>query len=194
MRKLGTVLASVVAICLLGSAVAGYVIGPTILHPIRARLDAERISYVDQMLERVGATREDFVVVAPDGVSLQGWKIRAPAPNGDWVLLLHGVGDNRAGMGAFAEFLLRAGYGTVMMDSRAQGESGGSIATYGWLERRDTSAIVRVLESTEKPRRIFALGVSMGAAIALQSAAIEPRITAVVAEDPRGNLRLFRPA
>lgn len=189
MRKLGIILASVVAICLLGSAVAGYVIGPTIAHPFRAPLDAERVTYVDQMLQQIGATREDFVVTAPDGISLRGWKIRAPAPNGDWVLLFHGLGDNRAGMGAFAEFLLRAGYGTVMMDSRAQGESGGSVATYGWLERRDTSAIVNALKSAEKPRRVFALGVSMGASIALQSAAIEPQIDAVVAEDPFADMR-----
>ena len=126
---------------------------------------------------------------AQDGIELRGWKIRSAAPNGDWVILFHGQGDNRAGMTGFAAFLLPAGYSVVMMDSRAQGESGGDEATYGWKERYDTRAIVDALESSEKVRHVFALGVSMGAAIVLQSAAVEPRIEAVVAEDPFANLR-----
>ena len=114
---------------------------------------------------------------------------KAAAPNGDWLILLHGQGDNRAGMSGFAQFLLPAGYSVVMMDSRAQGESGGDEATYGWKERYDTSAIFDALKPSEKVNRVFALGVSMGAAIALESAAVEPRIKAVVAEDPLANLR-----
>ena len=69
------------------------------------------------------------------------------------------------------------------VDARAHGESGGDMATYGWKERHDTVAVVNALCSTEKSRHLYALGVSMGAAVALQSAAIEPRIAAVVAED-----------
>jgi pimeloyl-ACP methyl ester carboxylesterase len=76
-----------------------------------------------------------------------------------------------------------------MMDSRAHGESGGTMATYGWKERYDTAAITDALYSTERVHHLGALGVSMGAAIALQSAAVEPRIEGVVAEDPFANLR-----
>jgi uncharacterized protein len=126
---------------------------------------------------------------AQDGIVLRGWKIRSASPNGDWVILFHGQGDNRAGMTGFAAFLLPAGYSVVMMDSRAQGESAGDEATYGWKERYDTRAIVSALESSEKVNHVFALGVSMGAGIALQSAAVEPRIEAVVAEDPFANMR-----
>jgi uncharacterized protein len=189
MRKLRIVLLGMLLICFVGSAVAGYFVGPSVLHPWKLPLSGPRLAWVDQMLEQVHATRQDFMVQAPDGVILRGWKVRAPSPNGNWVLLFHGVADNRTGTGAFAEFLLRAGYSVLMMDSRAQGESGGDIATYGWLERNDTKAIVSALESSEHVRRVFALGVSMGAAIALQSAAADPRIEAVVAEDPLANLR-----
>ena len=63
------------------------------------------------------------------------------------------------------------------------------MATYGWLERNDTRAIVDALEAAEHPRHLFALGESMGAGIALQSAAIEPRIEAVVAEAAFASLR-----
>src|SRR6202035_1738830 len=77
----------------------------------------------------------------------------------------------------------------VMMDSRAHGRSGGDMATYGWKERYDTVSIANELYASEKVRHLFALGVSMGGAIALQSAAVEPRIEGVVAEDPFADLR-----
>ena len=63
------------------------------------------------------------------------------------------------------------------------------MATYGWIERQDTQSIVNDLDASEHPRHLFALGESMGAGIALQSAAVEPRIEAVVAEAPFATLR-----
>jgi len=128
-------------------------------------------------------------VRAGDGVPLHGWKVRPPEPNGDWILLFHGVSDNRAGMSGHAEMLLRHGYSVVMMDARAHGASEGAMATYGWLERYDTQEIIRALIEKDAPHCLFALGESMGASIALQSAGIEPRIEAVVAESAFRDLR-----
>jgi uncharacterized protein len=145
--------------------------------------------WVTNMLQHTEATKEDFTVRASDGVMLHGWKVRPQTPNGNWVLLFHGIADNRTGNSGHAEFLLRHGYSVVMVDARAQGESGGDMATFGWKERYDTVAITDALYASEKVSHLYALGVSMGAAIALQSAAIEPRIEAISAEDPFANLR-----
>jgi uncharacterized protein len=169
------------------AATAGWIVAPGVLHP--EKLNPQRLQQTAAMLSRTGATKTDFNVRTPDGVELRGWKIRANHPNGNWVLLFHGVSDNRTGMLGAAEFLLLHRYSVVMMDSRAHGESGGKIATYGWKERYDTVAITNALYAGERVDHLFALGVSMGAAIALQSAAVEPRIEAVVAEDPFANLR-----
>ncbi|HXA56862.1 MAG TPA: alpha/beta fold hydrolase [Candidatus Acidoferrum sp.] len=189
MRKLGIAVLGAVLLCLVGSALAGRFIGPGVLHPLKVPVSGSRLVRIDEMLQRVHAVRVDFPVTAPDGAVLHGWRIRAATPNGSWLLLFHGVGDNRTGTGVFAEFLLSTGYSVVMMDSRAHGESGGDLATYGWKERYDTASVVNALESSENVRHVFALGVSMGAAIALQSAAVDSRIEAVVAEDPLANLR-----
>lgn len=187
MRKLTYTAIALLALAPLAAAFTGTLIGGGILHPMN--LNPNRLDQARQMLARTGATKEDLVVRAPDGVELRGWKVHPAAPTGDWVLLLHGVSDNRTGTLGYAEFLLRHGYSVVMMDSRAHGESGGNMATYGWKESYDTVAITNVLFATEKVRHLYALGVSMGAAIALQSAAVEPRIEAVVAEDPFANFR-----
>ncbi|HXX17816.1 MAG TPA: alpha/beta hydrolase [Candidatus Acidoferrum sp.] len=187
MRRVGYALIALALLTPVAAAFLGHLIGPGLLHPMN--LNPDRAEQANQMLARTGATKEDFVVLAPDGVDLRGWKVRPAAPNGDWVLLFHGVSDNRSGVLGHAEFLLRHGYSIVMMDSRAHGQSGGDIATYGWKERNDTVTIVNALYASESVRHLDALGVSMGAAIALQSAAVEPRIEAVVAEDPFASLR-----
>ena len=189
------------------AAVAGWLAGPAFLHPIRRELTPDLIREADSSFAVTGSTREDFDVRAPDGVFLRGWKVRPKNPNGNWVLLFHGVADNRVGVIGQSEFLLRAGYSVVMMDARAHGASGGPIATYGWLERNDTRAIIDALlyslmspclsiqwhgpggPDCALPKHIFALGESMGAGIVLQSAAADPRIEAVVAEASFANLR-----
>jgi alpha-beta hydrolase superfamily lysophospholipase len=195
------------------AAVAGWLVAPNFLHPILNPFSPTDAKIADNTFSFVGAHREDFDVRAPDGVLLKGWKVRPQNPNGSWVLVFHGVADNRMGVIEHACMLLRAGYSVVMMDARAHGASGGSIATYGWLERNDTRAIVDALLSSETSlyvrvqRReaphvpgmpppapppalhIFALGESMSAGIALQSAAADPRIEAVVAEASFATLR-----
>jgi uncharacterized protein len=186
-RQFAYIVMALLLLTPVGAGLVGHVIGPGLLHPMR--LNPERLQQTAEMLKRSGAAKEDFNVRATDGVKLRGWKIRPPSPNCDWVLLFHGVSDNRTGVLGHAEFLLRHGYSVVMMDSRAHGESGGDVATYGWKERHDTVAIVNALYSSEKVRHLYALGVSMGAAVALQSAGVEPRIEGVVAEDPFADLR-----
>ena len=169
------------------AGLVGDAMGPGTLHP--ARLNPERLQHAQEMFRRTKASGEEFVLQTRDNVELRGWKVRVAKPNGDWVLLFHGVSDNRAGMLGSADLLLRHGLSVVMMDSRAHGRSGGDMATYGWKERYDTVSIANELYASEKVRHLFALGVSMGGAIALQSAAVEPRIEGVVAEDPFADLR-----
>lgn len=186
----------------LTAAIAGWLVAPAYLHPIRRALSPDLIRGADATFSQIHAAREDFEVRAPDGARLRGWKVRSATPNGDWVLLFHGVADNRCGVLEHARVLLLGGYNVVMMDSRAHGASEGAMATYGWLERDDTRAIVDALLASERekdppsktvggaprPIHIFALGESMGAGIALQSAAVEPRIEGVVAESSFANL------
>jgi pimeloyl-ACP methyl ester carboxylesterase len=187
MRKAVYVVGVLLALAPVLAAIAGLAIGPGVVRPMN--LNPDRLQQTAEMLQRTSATKEDFEVRAADRVVLSGWKIRPPDPNDDWVLIFHGVSDNRTGMLGAAEFLLRHHFSLVMMDARAHGKSGGAVATYGWKERFDTVSITEALVTSEKVRHLYALGVSMGAAIALQSAAVEPRIEAVVAEDPFASLR-----
>jgi pimeloyl-ACP methyl ester carboxylesterase len=173
----------------------GYWVGTWALHPTRRTLTPQMTSEADDFSREIHATKEDLVVTASDGTILQGWLVLPPTNSSgekeplDWVLVFHGIADNRMGVFGHATFLLRAGYGVVLMDSRAHGESGGAMTTLGWKEREDVRAIISALENRERVRCVFALGVSMGAAIALQAAAEDPRIVGVIAEAPFSSLR-----
>jgi len=171
------------------SVVAGWTGAPGFLHPEKRLLTPDMVRDANVTFAQIGAQREDFDVTAPDGAMLRGWEVRAAKPNGIWVLVFHGVADNRYGVTEHARLLLQSGYSVVMMDARAHGASGGEIASYGWLERRDTSAVIDALERVERPEHLFALGTSMGAGIALQSAGADARIEAVAAEAPFADLQ-----
>ena len=139
MRRLIWILSILLALVPVFAAVAGMMLGPGILHPMN--LNPDRLPQMAEMLERTTAKKKDFEVRAPDGVALRGWKVRPAKATGDWVLLYHGVSDNRTGILGAAEFLLRHSFSLVMMDARAHGKSGGEIATYGWKERFDTRSL-----------------------------------------------------
>ena len=169
--------------------------GAGALHPAHRALTPSLIAQANEVFRRDSAQRQDVSITVADGIALKGWFVTPKSmlqdfsTPADWVLLFHGSGDNRTGTLGFADFLLRAGFCVTMMDSRAHGESGGDEATFGWKERADVRAIVDALESRYAVRHLFAMGVSMGAGIALQSAAFDPRIEAVIAEAPFASLR-----
>jgi hypothetical protein len=138
---------------------------------------------------RFGAELQDVSISARDEVQLRGWFATPANANGDAVILLHGVGDNREGMGGFAELFLSKGYDVLLPDSRGEGESGSNFPTYGVKETDDVHRWFEWLTAQQHPRCIFGMGESMGAAIMLQSVREEPRFCAVIAESPFASFR-----
>jgi alpha-beta hydrolase superfamily lysophospholipase len=126
----------------------------------------------------------DAVVFEGEGVKLKGWWFHAPQKRGT-VVFLHGLADNRGTGVGIADHFLDRGYDVIEYDSRAHGESEGDACTYGFYEKQD---LRRVLDRVEtKP--IAVMGTSLGAGIALQAAAEEPRIRVVVAVSSFSDLR-----
>jgi uncharacterized protein len=118
------------------------------------------------------------------GVKLKGWWFHAPAKRGT-VVVLHGVSDNRGSSVGIADHVLARGFDVIAYDSRAHGESEGDVCTYGFYEKED---LRRVLDRADtKP--IVLMGFSLGAAVALQAAAVDRRIAAVMAVSPFSDLR-----
>ncbi|HTP09248.1 MAG TPA: alpha/beta hydrolase, partial [Anaerolineae bacterium] len=82
-----------------------------------------------------GLTYEDVILTTHDGITLKGWYL--PSHNGAAVILLHGYGGNRLEMLDRAALLAKHGYGALLYDERASGESGDDQRTFGWLDVND---------------------------------------------------------
>jgi fermentation-respiration switch protein FrsA (DUF1100 family) len=137
-----------------------------------------------RIAEGAKASWEAVSVAAADGAVMRGWVFTPTVANGAAVIVLHGVGDTRAGVLGHAQYLLAAGYTVVTPDSRGHGASGGPYVTFGILERGDVHAWADWLFRNRPITRLYGMGESMGAAIILQSLAAEPRMRAIVAECP----------
>src|SRR5947207_3723339 len=136
-----------------------------------------------------GAELRDVSIPASDGAILRAREIRPTDSNGNAVILLHGVGDNRLGVSGYGTWLVRNHYTVLLPDARAHGYSDGDLVTYGLKESDDIHRWVDWLESDAHPDCVFGFGESMGAAQILESLTKETRYCAVIAESPFATFR-----
>ena len=129
----------------------------------------------------LGLSFEDVVIETKTGNKLRAWYI--PSKNRAAIILTHGHTSNRGDQLDQAAELARHGYGVLMLDLQAHGESDGDqlaldgrevIAGAGYVARRaDVDA-----------GRIAAWGFSLGGLVSIQAAAQSDSIQAVVADGP----------
>jgi len=138
-----------------------------------------------------GLPSEDLTLRSPEGIELKCWLIKAPPEPRGTVLYLHGVSESRIAGLPMARRLYDRGFNVILYDSRRHGESGGTFCTYGFYEKHDASTVINTVLARPDfhPGNIGVFGNSMGAAVAIQLAALDPRIRAVVAESGFSTLR-----
>jgi pimeloyl-ACP methyl ester carboxylesterase len=170
-------------------SVAGIYVADGTLHPARRPLTQEDETTMRDIASHLDSDLEDVSLTTSDAITLRAWTIHPRHTNGDAVILLHGLGDNRIGMTGYAQLLLAHGFTVLLPDARAHGDSGGQLATYGLLERNDIRQWFDFLIAQAHPHCIFGFGESMGAAELLQSLAVEPRFCAVAAESSFSSFR-----
>jgi pimeloyl-ACP methyl ester carboxylesterase len=134
---------------------------------------------------------EDLTLKTGEGIPLSCWFIPSTRSPRGTIIYLHGVGESKIAALPMAKLLHDHGFHVFLYDSRLHGESGGTFCTYGFYEKHDASMIITWLcarpDCVVGPIGLF--GSSMGAAVALQAAALDDRIRAVVAESSFASLR-----
>jgi uncharacterized protein len=101
------------------------------------------------------------------------------------LVYLHGIADNRGSAVGIVRRFAQSGFDVIAYDSRAHGGSGGSACTYGFFEKQD----LRLVLDTIAQGPIVLMGTSLGAAVALQEAGEDDRVSAVVAAETFADLR-----
>jgi alpha-beta hydrolase superfamily lysophospholipase len=131
-----------------------------------------------------GLNGREVVFESRDGLKLCGWYV--PSKNRAAVILVHGYGGNRLAMVNHAKTLAGHGYGVLLYDMRAHGNSEGRLFAAGWDAAEDVLgalAFLRVRARVER-LRIGALGVSVGGQVVIRAAAQTDELRAVVADGP----------
>jgi uncharacterized protein len=176
---------------LLSAAFVILVLGPLILLQPHRRTKEWYAKFTQDLEPRnKGIPQEDLWIATPDGVRLSCWLVKCKKARGT-VIYLHGVGDCKISGIELSAFLFSLGYNVFLYDSRHHGESGGKYCTYGFLEKHDVSTVIDYLQQREDldVGKVGIFGTSMGAAVAIQAAAIDARIASVVAEASFTTLR-----
>ena len=176
-------------IYLAACTIGGICVADGTLHPGRRPLTNEETSAERDSVREINGDLADVSITTPDDVPLKAWLIKPQRTNGNAVILMHGLGDNRLGMTGYAKLFLVHGFSVLLPDARGHGTSGGSLATYGLLERNDIHQWVGLLQTHVHPQCIFGFGESMGAAELLQSLATHPEFCAVAAESSFADFR-----
>lgn len=125
---------------------------------------------------------ESFSVTTADGIALDGWAFSPTVTPRAVMVLVHGKDINRQHFVSAAERFVAQGFGVVAYDQRAHGRSTGEFVTFGAKEVGDLELVIdSALAKWGRALPVVVVGESLGAAVVLQAAAVDPRIDVVVA-------------
>lgn len=128
-----------------------------------------------------GATFENVTFVSSDGNKLSGWYLPSSGHQVT-IIMAHGLFRSRYEMLDRGVALWREGYGVLLYDLRRHGQSRAEFSSIGYDERHDVTAALKFMRERAPENKIVLMGVSMGAAATLLSAAENDGLMAVVAE------------
>lgn len=132
--------------------------------------------------------KQEVTIPSPFGYDLFG--ILFPVTGSKKIVLIsHGFRYGLYGSVKFLDLFLSRGYSVLLFDLRHHGRSGGANVTFGWKEKHDVKAWVDWAFQKHGVERVGSMGESLGAAVALQHAAIDPRLAFVIADCPFADLR-----
>jgi pimeloyl-ACP methyl ester carboxylesterase len=129
-----------------------------------------------------GLRSETVSFDSTDGIPLKAWWLPASGTPRGAVIIAHGIDHTRQVMLPRAAFLVHGGYDVLTPDLRCHGESGGTVASPGFLEARDILGALRYVRSRGSSEPVAVLGLSYGAVASLITTAESPDIAAVISD------------
>jgi pimeloyl-ACP methyl ester carboxylesterase len=145
---------------------------------------------------RLGIDEHLRVNVTSLGVasSMSIWLVEPGVPARGTVLVLHGIRSDKTWVAGLAKQIAEEGYLSVLPDLPGHGRSSGDWLTYGVREAGDLKALLDELGRLGRLKgQVGIVGISYGAAVGIQAAAVDARIRAVVAVAPFSSLRAIVP-
>ncbi|KAF0193450.1 MAG: hypothetical protein FD169_2498 [Bacillota bacterium] len=141
-----------------------------------------KVRTTEALLDVYSSEIEQIHVKSPDKLSISAWHFAKLQPKGV-VIVLHGMhGMDASSMLHEAKFFNSLGYTAIAVDLRAHGHSDGNKISFGYHEVGDVSAILDwVAQNSEYAGLPIVLyGHSMGASVAIRTAAARSDVSLVV--------------
>jgi len=113
-----------------------------------------------------------------------GWIIKGQKPNAPAAIILHGHRDSRYGALYRAKTLAPFVSHCVVFDWPAHGDCSAKWMTFGQREVHDVAAVLDGLPTELVAHKPVLFGYSLGAQIAIKTAAVYPRFAGVIADGP----------
>ncbi|MFV8828504.1 alpha/beta hydrolase [Alkalihalobacterium sp. APHAB7] len=168
------------------SVIITFIINTVIAYNILSSMSDGRVEFNEATLEDFHLVGEQIEVFSSDGLKINAYIVPHENSSGT-VLILHGMhGMDATSLFGYAQFLFEAGYTPVAVDMRAHGKSEGERLSFGYHEVNDVNAVVNYLKTDDrfKGAPMILYGLSMGASTAINVAAKNDDIDAVIADSP----------
>ena len=134
-----------------------------------------------------GLVAEAISFQTRDGLTLRGWFVPATGLAKGTIVFSHGYAGDCSPDLVYVPLLNRAGYNVCLFDYRGHGASDGNFTSLVYFERRDLLSALDFLHQ-RGIERIGLIGFSMGGAIALATAALDPLVVGVVSDCTFGEM------
>lgn len=127
---------------------------------------------------------ENIEARALDSAILKAWYIPSDNEQNFIVLVLHDLNESRISCISLAKALQSRNLDVCLMDLRAHGSSGGSEFSPGPMAVNDVRVIIDKLFQEYYVEQLAIMGIGTGAAIAVQTAVLDDRVSAIVLQSP----------
>lgn len=124
-----------------------------------------------------GLTVESLNIEVASNLHLNGYWTHSKTDTVKGIIIFaHGIGGCKESYIGVARKLTHKGIESILVDSRAHGESEGEFCTYGFYERADISKIIDFIQLKRPDTPVGIWGSSMGGAIGLLALAKDKRL------------------
>lgn len=174
-------------VLVLGLTISILTVGPRmLLFPHRRTPEYYQEKFGFSHPSQIGLNYKEGSLKTHDGLSLSYWMIDNPKckDQDGSIIYLHGITDSKVSGLNYAKELSEFCRRIYLIDMRRHGSSEGEHCTFGYHEKYDVMVLIDKIKHDTPETEITLLGVSMGAAIAIQVATIDNRVNRVIAVAP----------
>jgi dipeptidyl aminopeptidase/acylaminoacyl peptidase len=180
---------TIILACVIASILAIYIIGTPLL--VNCAYSSfgfnEHVNYESiKKSWEYGMASTETDLLTSDGVNIHIYETVVEDPKGVIVMLSGITGPSVTHFYGQAKLVEKIGFASVLVDARGHGKSDGNKITFGVDDVKDVNATIEYIKKQPQYQNkpIVVMGLSMGAATAINAGSLNDNVTAIIALSP----------